>query len=459
MSRKAVQRPEVINEKAIQTAPSNAPQAKPASPSQALFLIELAVCAAITLAAIILHVRFILNAGGLWRDEIHAVNLGLAPSISEFWQWLETDTFPAGWHMTIRAWATIFGSSDGALRILGALLGLAIIALVWWNARQLGRGLPLIAMALFAVNPVAIVFGDSLRGYGLGTVTMLFMCVAVAQLVVDPTWRRFAVGLLASVVAVQSFYFNPLILVAMARGAAAVSIRRRAWKPIAAVIGVGAIAAVTLLPYMDPLTRQSKWNAIRASFATLPGLLQQLYDAVISNGGIMIWIWSAAMVIAFILLIYQLVRGRPDQTPEKKDREIFVAIVLLFAPLFYCGFIYVSGFPSRPWYYVALMAVVAVFTDAAINLAISANSAGRIVRIIAALVIAGVALPGGWEKSRVRLTNVRSGRGRNGKNRRAARSRSHLALVVAGRNVCALLPRPYSVYDAARIKRSADSAI
>ena len=36
-----------------------------------------------TLFAVYLHVLFLLNAGGLWRDEVDLVHLSLLPSVSQ----------------------------------------------------------------------------------------------------------------------------------------------------------------------------------------------------------------------------------------------------------------------------------------------------------------------------------------------------------------------------------------
>ena len=45
-----------------------------------------AIAALVTLCAVYLHVLFLFNAGGLWRDEVELVHLSLLPSLSEVWQ-------------------------------------------------------------------------------------------------------------------------------------------------------------------------------------------------------------------------------------------------------------------------------------------------------------------------------------------------------------------------------------
>ena len=59
--------------------------------------------ALVTLSATYLHVLFLLNAGGLWRDEAHLVHLSLLPSASEVWQNRLPDSFPILMHLAVRA--------------------------------------------------------------------------------------------------------------------------------------------------------------------------------------------------------------------------------------------------------------------------------------------------------------------------------------------------------------------
>ena len=54
--------------------------------------------ALVTLCAVYLHVLFLLNAGGLWRDEAGLVHLSLLPSVSEVWQNLPHDSCPILMH-------------------------------------------------------------------------------------------------------------------------------------------------------------------------------------------------------------------------------------------------------------------------------------------------------------------------------------------------------------------------
>src|ERR1700730_1159028 len=44
--------------------------------------------------AMALHLRFISNVGGLWRDEANSVQLSTLPTLNEVWRSLDFDSFP-----------------------------------------------------------------------------------------------------------------------------------------------------------------------------------------------------------------------------------------------------------------------------------------------------------------------------------------------------------------------------
>src|SRR5437870_12546601 len=105
--------------------------------------------ALVTLVATYLHVLFLLNAGGLWRDEVDLVHLSLLPSLSEVWQNLPHDSCPILMHLVVRAWSTAgFGNTDPSLRVLGLYVGLSLLLAFWFDSCTMRNGAPLLAVTL-----------------------------------------------------------------------------------------------------------------------------------------------------------------------------------------------------------------------------------------------------------------------------------------------------------------------
>src|ERR1043165_3304153 len=135
--------------------------------------IEWLTAIVLTIILVALHLLTLFSAGPLWRDEISSLTLATKPTWNEFRHTLVYDPFPVLFFATLRAWHGLFGGSDFALRCLGFAIGLFCIAGFWISALWMKRRPPLIALALVGFNPTLIVWGDSLRAYGLAVFSIV----------------------------------------------------------------------------------------------------------------------------------------------------------------------------------------------------------------------------------------------------------------------------------------------
>ena len=192
-----------------------------------------------TVLAIYLHIVFGMHAGALWRDEVSCLEVATMRTFAEMWSNLCFDSIPVLFILVLRLVAGVLTSvSDGALRVLGVSIGLLILGTIWLNTRSLRLGFPLLLLALIALNPMVIRYGDSIRAYGLGIALILLALGAMFRLVESFTPGRAAIAGLAAVLSVQCLYHNSVLLFAICLGAAAVTIRRRRVKETLVVLGI-----------------------------------------------------------------------------------------------------------------------------------------------------------------------------------------------------------------------------
>ena len=86
---------------------------------------------------VVLHFRVLNHAGALWRDEIDSVNISQLPSFSSIFNMSEYESYPILWLVILRCWYFLgLGTPDLSLRALGLIMGLGIIAALWWSARN-----------------------------------------------------------------------------------------------------------------------------------------------------------------------------------------------------------------------------------------------------------------------------------------------------------------------------------
>jgi uncharacterized membrane protein HdeD (DUF308 family) len=338
--------------------------------------LEQGLAIALVLVAISLHVFFVTHAGGLWRDEVSSLTT-VSGSWSDQARLLEFESFPTVWPIVLRGWiAAGGGASDATLRVFGALGGLCLVTAVWFVLRRLGGTVPLISLALVAVNPEIVRWGASVRAWSVGAALILVVIVVAWEAAQRWSARHviFAAGV--AVAATQTVYQN-LVLVAASIGCAmAVALSRRAWQPLAALGAIAVLCALSLLPYLGIIARRRDWNRLSETPQTIGALTSRLWEVLQSAGWVVAAIWIAALVVAAVCLT------RPSAERAARTYAISVCalstgVLLIFYLLF--------RLPTQRWYYVSLAAIIAVTAETVIVL--TAGVRLRRLRMILAILV------------------------------------------------------------------------
>lgn len=368
---------------------------------------ETAVALLITLAVLTLHGVRARHAGALWRDEAGAVQLAGLPSVGELFQRFPHEAFPMLFPLAVRGYTAAFGDSDRALRLFGLVVGIAILAALWRNARGAGT-VPLVSLALLGFHPGFLVYGDSLRGYGLGILLILLTFGAFARLVERPDRRAVLAAGLLSLLSVHCLLHNAALLLGIGTAAATVGVLRRRWRVTAAALGVGTLAALSLLPYLGPLATAREWDVVVAT----PGIgareiLGTTLAALAAPSPAVAWIWGALLLAGVAGIIGTLLalarKAEPEGPAVDAQRFRLLTIPAAFAAQ-YTLFL-VLGYLPRLWYVLPLMAVTASALDG--HLAGAARfPALRVARLGVPILLAALALPSAAAEAKVRMTNV-----------------------------------------------------
>jgi len=361
----------------------------------------------VTLGLIGLHLEYYRHAGPLWRDEVNSVNVATMPSFGEVFANSQFDSFPVAWVTVLHAWtAAGLGDTDAGLRRLGLLIGLAMIAVLWWTGRGRGRRAPLVALVLFGMSPTTIVYGDEVRGYGLGALGVCWYMGAAWAFVEKPTWKTFLVAELAALLAVQAYFANCFLVLAICAGAAATCRRRRAWRTLAAVIVLGALAAVSTLVNLPTITRAFRVGTIEQGDYRLGSLVEVFRYALAPGVPRLAMLWAAAAVLALIGcgLAWRFPAGLKAQAD--KDRALFVAVTVSVGLVGYCCYLQIIKLPTQYWYYLSLMALIALGCDVGICLLVRRFRAGEWMRSAAVALAALLVASSVAETVAVRMTNL-----------------------------------------------------
>jgi Dolichyl-phosphate-mannose-protein mannosyltransferase len=362
---------------------------------------------ALTGLAVTVHVVNLTHAGGLWRDEAAAVNLALFPSFGEIWTHLEHESFPLLLTVLLRSWNAVgLGETDLGWRFFGFLIGLCVLAALWWNARQFSKSPPLFSLLLFGLSPTLIRWGDSLRAYGLGVFFLLLALGFIWKVARAPSRRAVILATAASVLAVQALYQSMFMLVAFCLAGALLAERRRDFKCALLVLALIVPPALSLLPYLGVIGRANQWNVVTEVPLGLSRIWLVFQRALGAPGPLMFWLW-AVLLLAAIVTAFVLARAEKKTAHGNDDRDaaFFLAAVIVAVTGAYYLFLTVLKFPTEVWYYLAWMGVAAVAIDALLGRIIREDRV-RGLRLPGVVLLAAIMSPGIWQQAQVRMTNL-----------------------------------------------------
>ncbi len=361
----------------------------------------------LTAFALSFHFVFFTHVGPLWRDEINSVAFAGMPSVASIWEFLRYDSFPMLSTIVLRGWmASGLGSTDPGLRVYGLLVGILVLGAVWTTGRLLGAGVPVVSLALVGVNPWVVRTVDSIRPYGLGIALIVATlgCVWKAVETSRPKWFLIA-GVLA-VLSVQCMYQNAFLLFAICSAGTLAALRDSRFKTAIAVVGIGLIAACSLVPYLPSLAASRSWGDL----IRFPVPMSRLWDVLIEALGLgrvaNAWPW---FVLA-ILVVWQAagglrIRSRQGAVRARSQVALFGAGILALGVTVYLAALKSTQLQTEAWYYVPLAVFVAPALDAASAL-FSNTERRRIARLAFAMAAALTVGITGWNQVHTRWTNI-----------------------------------------------------
>ena len=109
---------------------------------------------AILLSAVVIGLLIIraTHAGALWRDEAATLHLAQLPTLGDVAANFQHEAFPLPFPLLIRTYVALFGASDAGLRWFGFVIGVAMVAVAWFNSRAINDRGPLLFLTFFGLN-------------------------------------------------------------------------------------------------------------------------------------------------------------------------------------------------------------------------------------------------------------------------------------------------------------------
>jgi len=357
--------------------------------------IELSVAFALTAWILYLHVIYMFHAGPLWRDECGTIAFASMP-FGEMWDKVQYDNFPPFFEWIARIWTLAISPADFSYRVLGLIVGILMLGVLWLSAKLLGARTPLFALAFYALNPLALRVGDSMRPYGLGFALVVLTLGSIWKLVQTREMKWFIIATTAAVFSVQCLYQSAFYVAAFVLAGCVVCLWKKDSKTALLCLTSGGVAALLVLPHISNIQKGEQWRDIArvpVSKELIGNAISELLNAA---NAIMQPVYIALFVITIGLGIFATVKW-------KRPNVVYGTMVFLLATIFQIGFLARLGLPPRSWYFLIWLAPMMVCADAiwsAFKLSLQSIRAALVIGV------AMVCIPACCSGSKLRQTNI-----------------------------------------------------
>jgi len=364
---------------------------------------EWAVAVLLSATALFLLVVRATHAGPLWRDECAVVNLARMPGLADISRNFQHEAFPLPFPILVRGYTNVVGTSDAALRCFGIAAGIALLCALWFSAHLIGRGPPIVSLALLGLNTTFLFWGTTVRGYGFGSALIVLAFGLLVTVMITPSRTRIIAAAIISIAAVQCLIHNLALIFALVAAAAIISLLRHDPKRLIIFLGIFGLCMISFIPYLNAYS--SSWSKVVEFPVTFRLLWNQFNFALGNPNPAIACLWHFACIATLFVSIRQLYRLRVCKLTPDWDLQLFGSIAIIVAPVVYYEFLQTLSYLTRSWYFLALLSVLAVTVDCLAATLISATWF-RIGRLIFTL-IALIALPiNAWPKIVERQTNI-----------------------------------------------------
>ncbi|HXR48472.1 MAG TPA: hypothetical protein VN784_13635 [Candidatus Limnocylindrales bacterium] len=368
-----------------------------------------------------------MNAGPLWRDEVNTLNMAQMPSLKDLWNNLPCESFPPLWPLLLRVCGILgLTGSDAHIRVLGLGVGLCFLASLWLCSRWMGGRAPILSVALLGSLPAFVFIIGANRAYGLSSCLLVLSFGMVWRMVESPSKLRVIWAGLVCLLFTQCVYFDGIFLCAILAGGAMVTIRRRQWKSLCTLVGMGAVSGASMMIYLPVIQRGSPFlPLIREPLFHPSAVWYGFCDALAARSsanpdganGPQIWIWVELLLAGVIIAIaLQRTRGRQTQNPEeaalagvapgRSELALYCVTSLLIGIAAFGVFLIHLQFFMQTWYYVELLSLCAISLDGILSACWPALRPWGLFRIGFMVVMLVLGAKAAWAEAHTRRSNV-----------------------------------------------------
>jgi hypothetical protein len=214
-----------------------------------------------------------------------------------------------------------------------------------------------------------IVYGTSVRGYGLAALAIVVATGALWSFVARPTLGTYLVAQGAALLAVHTYLPNAFLLLALCAGGATVCLARAAWRLLAAVTAIGALAALSLLTNVGWVSYAFQVGVFEQRAPALGAILRVFAESLAPESPLLAVLWTVAPLLAVAGLLGAWFGRSTSGAADERELALFAGVTVAVAVVVYFAQLtYLVRLPTQYWYYLSLMALLALGCDVGVRL-------------------------------------------------------------------------------------------
>lgn len=147
----------------------------------------------------------------VWFDEAFGIYL-IRFSYADVAKYTATDVHPPLYYWLLKLWQSLFGSSEVALRSLSMIaIMVAMVLLVLFVRRYFGRLAAGVSVAMMALTPLMVRYGEEARMYGVALLIVVSATILLARLSERPSLRGYIYYGLLVALGMWTHYFTAVM--------------------------------------------------------------------------------------------------------------------------------------------------------------------------------------------------------------------------------------------------------
>lgn len=313
------------------------------------------------------------HAGALWRDEISTVLVAASEGLGSMYWNQATDSFPILFALLLRFWMGINPRADTVLeqdlwvRCFGAICGLFLAIVLLRPIFRKNPRLPFFSLALFLFSAPVVVWGDSLRAYGLGSALVILFASQVKKIVTETNQGFPLKSVFLGVVSAWTLYGNLFLITGLCMAGIITCFWAQEWKKIRDLLLIGVLSCASLLLNLPIIFQMIKIKDLVDHHVDIYTAASVFFEFISGGGGVQMYAWIVSTLIFLAVCLVRIIQKRHHRESEAQSAAFSFSAFFLCSGLHLFYVLQVGQVP-QVWYFIPLGGLMVYFFDSSLRM-------------------------------------------------------------------------------------------